>query len=378
MSNDQQLPAPLTPADCDVSSYEYMPLEGARLRKSRAWLAAKRDPRLGFYMVNLWIAAWEETPAASLENDDDVLADAAMCSPERWPELREQVMRGFRLCSDGRLYHELIACRALEAWLEKLGARISSGAGNAKRYKNEFDDSHLRRQIVSAAKMLFELDPNSRYFTKRTWVLTAILGDKPKKQAKPRKPKDSKPASDGGSGQPPGGSRSGLPGGMGSESHGIALNSTQLDSTPYVGGKPPTTPGADAPGDQGEAVEGGEQQGTKAPLQTRGTPTASIPMADKALVLPDWLKPYAAQWAAFEQIRWKKNGKAPYTLEAQKGILRKLKQFLDEGEDIGELIQNSVDSGWTSVFAKRGATARKPAFTGKNYSGGDLERDFAH
>ena len=54
-------------------------------------------------------------PAASLEDDDDVLADGTMCHPERWPEVREKVLHGWQHCSDGRLYHPVVAERASEA-----------------------------------------------------------------------------------------------------------------------------------------------------------------------------------------------------------------------------------------------------------------------
>lgn len=113
------LPAPLTPPDCDLRSLPYMPLEVERLRRSKAWLQARRKPALGFYTTNLWARSWHEVPAASLEDDDDVLADAAMCSPEEWPNVRDAALRGWVKCEDGRLYHPVVAEKALEAWKAK-------------------------------------------------------------------------------------------------------------------------------------------------------------------------------------------------------------------------------------------------------------------
>jgi hypothetical protein len=109
-------PAPLTPPDCDLRSYPFMPLMISRLRRSKAWLKAKRRPELGFYMVNLWSAAWHDFPAGSLEDDDDVLADLAMCDPGKWLKLREFVMHGWVKCSDGRLYHPVVCEQANECW----------------------------------------------------------------------------------------------------------------------------------------------------------------------------------------------------------------------------------------------------------------------
>src|SRR6185312_11503598 len=77
-------PTPLTPADCDLRNYPWMKLDVVRLRRSKTWrIQAKRNPELGFYHMNLWAASWHELPAASLEDDEDVLADLAMCDPER-------------------------------------------------------------------------------------------------------------------------------------------------------------------------------------------------------------------------------------------------------------------------------------------------------
>jgi hypothetical protein len=80
-------PWPMVAPDVDLTDFKFMPLEVARLRRSKAWLICKRRPALAFYMLNLWTASWHERPAGSLEDDDDVLADAAMCPPERWPEV---------------------------------------------------------------------------------------------------------------------------------------------------------------------------------------------------------------------------------------------------------------------------------------------------
>lgn len=117
------LPPPPVPADADLTDFKFMPLEVARLRRSRAWLICKRRPELAFFMLNLWSASWHERPAGSLEDDDDVLADAAMCSPERWPKVRAEVMRGWVKCSDGRLYHPVVAEKVMDSWHGKAVAR---------------------------------------------------------------------------------------------------------------------------------------------------------------------------------------------------------------------------------------------------------------
>lgn len=126
-------PAPLVPPEVDLRDFAFMPLEINRLRKSKAWLWAKRQPALGFYMLNLWATSWHETPAASLEDDDDVLADAAMCDLKSWPKVKEKVLHGWVKCSDGRLYHPIVAEKALEAWAKKTKQRQRTAAATKAR-----------------------------------------------------------------------------------------------------------------------------------------------------------------------------------------------------------------------------------------------------
>lgn len=133
-------PPPLVPADCDLTDFPFMPLEIARLRRSKAWLKAKRNPALAFYMVNLWTASWHDKPAGSLENDDDVIADLAMCDPAKWDKIKADVLHGWVLCDDGRLYNPTVAEKAREAWDAKLDQRWRT---ECARIKKHADRHHL-------------------------------------------------------------------------------------------------------------------------------------------------------------------------------------------------------------------------------------------
>lgn len=110
---------PLLPPFVDLRDFRFMPLIIEQLRRSKQWLIAKRRPEVGFYSLNLWAASWHELPAGSLEDDDDVLADAAMCAPDRWPDVKDDVLRGWIRCSDGRLYHPVVCAEAASAWNDK-------------------------------------------------------------------------------------------------------------------------------------------------------------------------------------------------------------------------------------------------------------------
>lgn len=157
------LSAPLMPPGVDLTGLPYMPLYIERLRKSKAWLACKRRPELAYYQLNLWTRAFHEPGAAgSIENDDDVLADAAGADPDTWAEVRSAVLRGWVPASDGRLYHPVIAEIALESWLEVLVKRLSGTVGNAKRWGAAVTPAAIERQMEEAAEFLARLNPQSR------------------------------------------------------------------------------------------------------------------------------------------------------------------------------------------------------------------------
>jgi hypothetical protein len=139
---------PLTPPDCNLRDFPFMPLQVARLRASKAWLKAKRRPELAFYMMNLWTASWHEVPAASLEDDEDVLADKAMCPPDVWRTVKDEALYGWIKAADGRLYHPIVAEQALEAWRSKLALKAERDH-EAERKRQERDE---RSKLFSALK----------------------------------------------------------------------------------------------------------------------------------------------------------------------------------------------------------------------------------
>lgn len=136
--------APLVRPEVTMRGMDFMALHYQRLRKSIAWLRAKRKPELGFYMMNLWGTAFHETPAGSLENDDDVLADAAMCSPERWAEVRDDVLHGWIRCSDGRLYSRFLAEVVNEAWERRKSHAARGAEGAAARWSKRDAERDMR------------------------------------------------------------------------------------------------------------------------------------------------------------------------------------------------------------------------------------------
>jgi len=115
-----KLPTPLTPPGCDLRDFAFMPLDVARLRDSD--MAAYESPEACWAAVLLWAAAWHQVPAASLPDDDRFLAKAAGYGRvvKEWENVRSGALHGWVKCADGRLYHPVVAEKALESWRAKL------------------------------------------------------------------------------------------------------------------------------------------------------------------------------------------------------------------------------------------------------------------
>lgn len=118
---------PLTPPDCDLRGLSYMPLDVQRLRDSDLALTSTGDEFKA--AVLLWCASWSQVPAASLPDDDRLLAGLARFDARMWKRVRPAALRGWVKCSDGRLYHPVVAEKAREAWKDR-------GEYRAKREKD--------------------------------------------------------------------------------------------------------------------------------------------------------------------------------------------------------------------------------------------------
>lgn len=160
------LPAPLTPANCDLTDFPAMMIDITRLRQSS--FDAILDDSAWRAGINLWLSAWHSVPAGSLANDDGALTKAAGLGRDirTWQAVRDDALRGFIECSDGRLYHTTVCEVALEAWIEKLLQRLASGVGNARRWSTEFDAEPIEQDLELAGRLLAAITPDSKSLMK--------------------------------------------------------------------------------------------------------------------------------------------------------------------------------------------------------------------
>lgn len=132
----------MTPAAADLQDFAFMPLHVARLRDSD--LAGEGDPAGCWYAVLLWCAAWHQLPAGSLPDNDAVLA--RLCGLGRdlrsFRKHRGDALRGFVRCSDGRLYHPVVAEQVIASWQKKLEQRWRSECARIKKANQRHSTDH--------------------------------------------------------------------------------------------------------------------------------------------------------------------------------------------------------------------------------------------
>ena len=120
----QELPAPLVDANVDLRGYEFMPFFGDRLFGSETWMECNPEAKVA--ALRLWWRAYaHEVPAGSLPAKDVLICQYAgyEANPRAWARLKPSAMRGWVLCSDGRLYHPFVAELATEAFVRRLEQR---------------------------------------------------------------------------------------------------------------------------------------------------------------------------------------------------------------------------------------------------------------
>lgn len=111
---------PMTPPECDLRGLPFMPLDVVRLGDSDLFALATGDEFKA--AVALWCKAWLQVPAASLPDDPRILAHLSGAGT-RWAKVADMALRGWVKCSDGRLYHPVVAEKAREAWKHREAQR---------------------------------------------------------------------------------------------------------------------------------------------------------------------------------------------------------------------------------------------------------------
>lgn len=148
------LPTPLVPADVDLRGLPFMPLDVNRVRDSDLAIEASGDEFRA--AVLLWCASWNQVPAGSLPDAEQALAAYAGFGRDlkSWKKVRAGALRGFVKCSDGRLYHPVVAEKAIDAWAQRLEHRAAKDNENKRKEKERQDRVRMFGALREAGQVL--------------------------------------------------------------------------------------------------------------------------------------------------------------------------------------------------------------------------------
>ncbi|MDN7965886.1 DUF1376 domain-containing protein [Burkholderia multivorans] len=188
MSN---LPEPLTPADCDLRDFPFMPLDIVRLFNSE--FHARSDDSVWRAGVTLWLKSFHQVPAGSVPDDDIALARLAELGRDvkTWKKLREGALYGWVKCSDGRWYHPVVAAKALEAWNGKKAqrartakARVQALITRLSQAKDAFDAASIESSIQTLLESLSQLLSQNEFRSVELSVTESLTEAKRKREGK--------------------------------------------------------------------------------------------------------------------------------------------------------------------------------------------------
>lgn len=151
------LPAPLVPAEVDLRDFPFMPLDVRRLRDSR--LVATRTPEEVVAAVLLWSASWHQQPAASLPDDDSELSQLAGYGRaiKEFRRVKDGALHGLVRCSDGRLYHPVVAEKAAEAWNSRLESEWRRSCDRTRKENKERKERQEKELPIPARPALLSM-----------------------------------------------------------------------------------------------------------------------------------------------------------------------------------------------------------------------------
>jgi hypothetical protein len=186
-----ELPEPLTPADCDLRDFPFMPLDIVRLFNSEFHArSSDAEFRAGF---TLWCKSFHQVPAGSVPDDDISLTRLSELGRDvkAWKKVREGALYGWIHCSDGRWYHPVVVEKALEAWNGKKAqrartakARLQALLTRLSQAKDSFDAASIEASVQSLLETLSLLLSQSEFKSVELSVTDSVTESKRKREGK--------------------------------------------------------------------------------------------------------------------------------------------------------------------------------------------------
>lgn len=145
------IPVPY-PADTRAKGWRFE-LDHERIRQSDTWAIAPADVRP--WLLMLWMVAWEQTPCASLPDDDALIAARIGIQAKTFAKHRAVILRGWWKAEDGRLYHDVM--------VERVAAMLAKRERDQKRAANYRARSSLPEAddaLLTGASHVTSADPH--------------------------------------------------------------------------------------------------------------------------------------------------------------------------------------------------------------------------
>ena len=133
----------------DLRDFRWMPLDVNALLTSDFWLTTPASPAKAG--TELLLRSWHQTPAASLPDNDEVLAGLAGMrgDVETWRQWKAQALMGWALCADGRWHHPVIAESAATSWERKRKEAKRREDARTRQARKRAKDNENKRETVT-------------------------------------------------------------------------------------------------------------------------------------------------------------------------------------------------------------------------------------
>lgn len=320
---EDEIPPPLVPPDVDLRGLPYMPLDITRLLDSDFYALSTGSEFKA--AVTLWIRSFQQIPAASLPDDERVLAHLSYAGPA-WAEVRDMAMRGWIKCSDGRLYHPVVAEKAMTAWAGRMQFQ-EMVSHDAERKRRERDD---RSKMFTELKAVGIIPPwNCLTKDLREQHRTHVTSVTPPVTTTSTAPVQVKPQRQ-----------------LGREAsyETVEEPSDQTKTRPVT---VPVTEIRDTSRSVSRRQRESENHNSPAAIDAGLELLHDPALTDHELCLPSWLP--RDEWDAWIEIR--KKAKAPNTKRALKFALEDLDRLRQLGDDPSRVLKRAVTGGWKSLYA---------------------------
>jgi len=121
-SVSSELPDPPYPRETQAGTFP-LEVDVHRLLQSDTWCLL--DPTLQAWALKAWVVSWSQTPCGAFRDDLEIIAAKLGCDQKFLQLHRDAILRNWRRCADGRLYHPVITEKVLafldtrEKWRNK-------------------------------------------------------------------------------------------------------------------------------------------------------------------------------------------------------------------------------------------------------------------